>query len=161
MDEGVLSLVLNLLPVFMLLMLGLIVGGTVQRRHFASIARRKVDFEDIFVTQLKSFPQWTHGEKPPRMVAAEVVIATDYLKSFLAKFRNLFGGEVRSYQTMLTRAREEALLRLLEQVRAQGFDALCNVRYQTADVGGDNTRKKVAMAPILATGTAYYRRHHG
>lgn len=142
---------------FVLLMLGLIVGGTVQRRHFASIARRKADYEDILVTQLKSFPRWRPGEKPPSMVAAEVVIATDYLKSFLAKFRNLFGGEVHSYQTMLTRARDEALLRLLAQVREQGFNALCNVRYQTADVGGDTTRKKVAMAPILATGTAYYR----
>ena len=149
--------ILNLLPFFILLMLGLIVGGTVQRRHFASIARRKLEFEDILVTQLKTFPQWAPGEKPPCMVAAEVVIATDYLKSYLAKFRNLFGGDVHSYQTMLTRAREEALLRLLEQVRSQGFDALCNVRFQTADVGGDTTGKKAVMAPILATGTAYNR----
>ena len=56
---------------FVLLMLGLIVGGTVQRRHFASIARRKAGYADILITQLKSFPQWRHGEKPPRMVAAE------------------------------------------------------------------------------------------
>ena len=117
--------------------------------------RREDEQADCFVTQVKSFPNAVPGDLPPRMVVAEVVIATDYLKNFLAKLRNIFGGEVRSYQSLLVRARREASLRILEEARRQGYNAVCNIRLETADVGGSLTEKQVAMVAIIASGTAY------
>ena len=93
---------------------------------------------------------------PPAIVVGETVIATDYLKSFLARLRNIFGGEIRSYRTLLERARREALLRIVEEARGMGYNAVCNVRFETADVGGNSTMRKVAMVAILASGTAYH-----
>ncbi len=89
------------------------------------------------------------------MIVGEAVIATDYLKSFLAKLRNIFGGRVGSYQSLMVRARREALLRIVEEAKRQGYNAVCNVRMQTADVGGNSTMRRVAMVAILASATAY------
>ncbi len=147
--------VINIIIFSFLLSLGLFVGRYTERRHFLSLQQREHQFHDFLVTQLKSFPGVIPGTATPRLLVSEVVIATDYLKNFLAKLRNIFGGEVRSYQSLLVRARREALLRLQEQAQGQGFNAICNVRFQTADVGGNSTMRRVAMVAIIASATAY------
>ena len=141
---------------FGLLGLGFFVGGFNERRHFAHIALREANHGDMLVTQTKNFPLGVAIETAPTMVTGEVVIATDYLKNYFAKWRNIFGGRVRSYQSLLERARREAILRMLDEASARGLNALCNVRLETADVGGNTAQRKVAMVAIIASGTAYY-----
>ena len=51
----------------------------------------------------------------------------------------------------------EALQRIVEQAQKYGFNAICNVRYETADVGGNSQTRRVATVAILASATAYYR----
>ena len=146
------------------ILLGLVVGGLNERRHYASILRREDELSDMLVTQTKDFPRRSTSPASAPLsdapqaafVVAEVVIATDYLKSFLAMLRNIFGGRVHSYQTLLDRARREATLRILEQARSQGYNAVCNVRLASADIAGNATARKTAMAAILAWGTAYH-----
>lgn len=141
------------LPI-LLLFVGLIVGGAVERRHFRSLEEREAAVADMLISQLKTFPLAGGSVQPPKLLVTEVVISSDYLKSFLATIRNIFGGEVRSFQTLLTRSRREALLRLAEQARAEGYNALCNVRFDTADIGG-SSQKKIHMSSVLASATAY------
>ena len=59
---------------------------------------------------------------------------------------------------LLERARREAVLRIQEEAKELGYDAVCNIRLETADVGGrgSNNKNKIVMASILASGTAYY-----
>lgn len=147
-------------PLFLLL-LGLLVGRTTEQNHFRNLRQREHELRDMLVTQIRSYPGFRPGESPPRMIVAEVVIATDYLKSFLAALRNLFGGEMKSYETMLERARREATLRILEQARQAGYNAVCNLRLETADIGGsaspvNNQKRRAVMATILASATAYH-----
>lgn len=140
-----------------LLALGLFVGGYRERSHIARLDLREQATAHILVTQLKSFPSAVPGDTPPRLLVAEAVIATDYLKSFLAGLRNIFGGEVRSFQSLLTRARREALLRIVEAAEREGYNAVCNVRFDMADVGGNSgVSQKMPMASILASATAYH-----
>ena len=61
-----------------------------------------------------------------------------------------------SCQTLLIRPRREALLRIVEAASQQGYNAVCNVRFETADVGGISTMRKVAMVAIVASATAYH-----
>lgn len=138
-----------------LLLLGLIVGGTTERRHLANLAAREQAAGDMLSTQLKSFPAATGSGPAPTLLVAEVVIASDYLKTFLGGLRKIFGGEVVSYQRLVDRSRREATLRLLEQARSLGYNAVCNIRLETADVGGANTGRKAVMSAVLASGTAY------
>ena len=139
------------------LFLGLTAGTYFERRHQRSLDRRQEARGDFLISQLKSFPEAAQGAQSPQLIVGEAVIATDYLKSFLSSLRKIFGGEVRSYQSLLTRARREALERIVERARAQGYNAICNLRYETADVGGNTAAKRVATVAILASATAYQR----
>ena len=110
MDENI-GFFVNIGIVVILLGLGLFVGRARERSHLLSLKRREEQLSGMLVTDLKSFPASVPGQPPPCLLMGETVIATDYFKSFLAKLRNIFGGEVRSYQTLLVRARRESLLR--------------------------------------------------
>jgi len=85
------------------------------------------------------------------MVTAEVVIASDYFKMFLASLRKLIGGNLRSYETLMERARREAVLRLIEQARGHQFNALCCVRIESSNIG----KGVMPMVAVLASATAY------
>ena len=150
-----------LFAVFML-GLGFFVGGWRERVHLESLSDRELQNHDFLITQVKSYPDVNPHASAPKMFIGEAVIGSDYLKTFLGGLRNFFGGEVRSYQTLMDRARREALQRIVEQARAEGYNAICNVRMQTADVGGNNVtannkKKAMVMSSILASATAYHR----
>ena len=148
MLEMILYLVFFLLP----LAAGWLIGSAVERRHFAELDDRENELRtSMVITQTKRLLFPHHGKQPARIVTAEVVIATDYLKTYLASWRAVFGGEVRSYQSLMERARREAVLRIVEAAALQGFNAVGNIRLDPCEIGG-----KAAMAVIVATGTAYH-----
>lgn len=152
MDIG--QLIVFAVPVA-LLVLAWVTGTTFERRHFRSLAARERKASDVLVTDLKDFPQAGPGE--PGLVVAEVVLATDYLKSFLAGLKKIIGGELRSYESVVERARREAVVRLVEEARRRGFDAIANLRFATADIGGNAKRQGAAIVAVMASGTAYRR----
>ena len=141
-------------PIFLIL-LGWIVGRARERSHLRSLETRERRLAYMLVTDIKTFPGGAEPAKHAILVMGEAVIATDYLKSFLAKFRKLIGGELRSYESLMTRARREAILRMLEQAQQEGYNAVCNVRLATADIGGMAGGKGAVMAETFASGTAY------
>lgn len=144
--------------VFMLT-LGFFVGGYTERSHFRRLEEREAANQGFIVTQIKSFPGGASSELPPQVFLSECVIASDYLKTFLSSIRKFFGGELKSYHTLLERARRESLLRIIEQAKAAGYDTVCNLRYETADIGGaTNPQKGVVTVAMLATATAYKRK---
>lgn len=139
----------------LLIALGFFVGGTTERRHLADLTRREEATSGFLSTQSKYFLGNIEAGHTPTMIVKEVIIASDYLKSFLAKLRNIFGGEVRSFETLLERARREALLRIIEEAQSNGYNAICNLRMDTAEIGGNLNKRGAAMASILASATAY------
>lgn len=142
------------IPAF-LLILGFLVGGMRERSHLKSLDRREQQLNYILVTDLKSFPGGDNAREGA-MVTGNAVIATDYFKNFLAGFRRIFGGEVGSYLSLMRRARREALIRLKVAAKSGGHNAVCNVRFETADIGGmSSSNKAAAMVEVLAYGTAY------
>ena len=152
--EIIISILLFVVP---LLIFGLVIGRTVERRHFKNLEKREAATKDMLVTQIKSFPMSVSSDKPPTLVLAEAVIASDYLKSYLASWRNMFGGEIKSFQSLQERGKREVILRLVEKAKEQGYNAVCNIRVAAADVGGNTTAKKkqMPMAAVIAEGTAY------
>ncbi len=138
-----------------LLLLGLIAGGYAERRHLKSLAEREAANAHVFISQMRSFPYAIASDRPPMIVVGEVAIASDYLKSFLSGIRKIFGGEMRSYHSLAVRARREAIQQLVEQAQAQGYNAICNIRLESADIGGNSKRRSMPMVAVLASGTAY------
>jgi len=153
--EGLILLFVQLSIPLMLLSIGLVAGTITERRHLRSLERRESEFSGILVTNIKTFSPGTDPAAHAAAVTGEAVIATDYLKSFLAGFRKILGGELRSYRSLMGRARREALMRLLEEARSKGYNAVCNVRYETADIGGFTGKRGAVMVECFAYGTAY------
>ena len=144
--------------VLFLLGLGFFIGGRREQNHFARLARRRKNVSHILTSDVKTFPEGCHLEGlTPTLVTSQVVIASDYLKTFFGNIRQLVGGEMKSYQSLLVRAREESLIQLLERAEREGYDAVCNIRVDTADIGGNSMQRGVPTVGIMATGTAYRR----
>lgn len=145
----------DLIIFIVLILLGLFVGRTTERRHLSRLDRREQALAHMLITNIRSFPGGSDPAKPPAVVTGEAVIATDYFKSFLARLRKVLGGELKSYRSLMTRARREAVLRMMEKAHEQGYNAVCNMRLDSADIGGMTGRRGVAMVEAFATGTAY------
>ncbi len=158
--EDMIGIIVGLGTFAFLILLGLIVGKSIERKHFASLADREARFRMASVTQSKVFflPNKTTAiarTKPPTMLTSEVTLASDYLKTFLAGLRKLIGGEVIGFGKLMERARREAIQRLVEQAQARGYNALCNVRLDAVDIGGALSKNGAKMVSIVATATAY------
>ncbi|HOR27908.1 MAG TPA: heavy metal-binding domain-containing protein [Candidatus Sumerlaeota bacterium] len=150
---------LSLLGFFVLILVGLFGGMMTERRHLRRLAEAEQALRPMLCTDLRRFPGRAPGAVGGTLVVGQVVIASDYLKTFLSKWRLIFGGEIRSFRGMMTRARREAVVRMLSEARARGFDAVCNVRFSTADIGGMTTSEKAnVMVEVVAYGTAYHAR---
>lgn len=144
------------IPIFFLI-LAWITGRTAERRHLRSLDRREQALKDMLVTDIKTFPGGADPRRQAALVHGGAVIATDYLKSFLAGIRKIFGGELHSYRSLMERARREAILRMLQEAHRQGYNAVCNVRLNSADIGGMTGKRGAAMVECFASGTAYSR----
>ena len=128
-------------------------GGMIERRHFASIRQRESRFARLPAITFRRPPaSWdvVEGE----LMLGSVVISVDYFKRFLAGLRGIVGGRVKSYETLLDRARREALLRLKEEAIARGCHAVINVRIETSRMANASRRGDgVAGLEVLAFGT--------
>ena len=136
------------------------IGRSQERRHLAGLAAREAALRGVLVTTLKGCPGAAEGCPPPELVCGETAIASDGFKTWVFGLRNLFGGESKSFTALFDRARREAVARMAEAARARGFDAVCNVRFATVDVGGNASgagKKAMPMAVCTVSGTAYRR----
>lgn len=149
-----------LLPAAFLLA-AMFAGNYIASRHEADLRRRSATVAHIRATDTRMMLDAKAGANPAAIVTSEVTLGIDHFRGFLGKLKNIFGGEVRSYQTTLDRARREAVTRILEQAHAKGFNAVANLRVDFADIGGNATMaQKAAMVSILAVGTAYHAETH-
>ena len=117
-----------------LIALGFFAGRVLESRHLAELTQREAATASIVVVDVKTLPPGMEAATGT-LVMGEVVIASDYFKTFAASLRNIVGGEVKSYQTMLSRARREARLRMVEQARDLGSNLVVNVRFEWSAVG--------------------------
>ncbi|WP_447968563.1 YbjQ family protein [Nitrospira sp. M1] len=146
----------NLAVVAALLALGYIFGRIAETRHYQSIQKRERAFLSLPTTSSKR-PMANLGPiSDARLVHGNVVISVDYFKRFLATLRNIFGGTVQAYETLLDRARREAILRLKESCPDAG--QIINLRVETSSISkGDSER--IGSVEVLAYGTAIYHHH--
>ncbi len=136
------------ITLFCIVVLGWFFGGSAEKKHMRRLAKAFAESGGL-LTEIRSFPGGAVPANGAEMVVSEVVIANDYLKSFLAGLRNIIGGEVRSYRNLMMRARQEAILRLLNQAREKDLDSVCNIRLEFCKIG--------LGFCVLASGTAYKR----
>jgi len=142
----------DLLLFAVLFITGYVAGRWNERRHYASIRKREDEFAGILVFTNR-FPPPSTTRVATVLVSGSAVISEDFFKGVVAGLYSFFGGRIRSYESLLDRARREAVLRMKEQARAQGAGMIINVKFQTFAIGGRRA-SSVKGVEMLAYGTA-------
>ncbi len=136
-----------------LLTIGFTVGRWLEARHYASIRQREKAGADVLVFTMR-FPPNREQPQDCRLVSGAVVISSDYFKQFVAGLRKLFGGRFRSYETLLDRARREAVLRMKDEARRAGYGLIVNVKFETTNIAGGGNQPGMPAFEVMAYGTA-------
>ena len=146
---------LELIIFVTLLGLGYGVGSYREKHHFADLAVREKALGHIAVFDTK-FPAEHGFQAGGDLVVGNVVVSSDYFKTVMATIKKLFGGRLRTYETLLERGRREAILRMKLMAQEQGADCIYNVRFETAATsqGASNTLSSVE---VLVYGSAVRR----
>lgn len=134
-----------------LVALGYLFGRRAEKKHYTNLIQREKKMNQLPALASRMPP--TDGNYDQALVSGSVVIANDYFKSFVSGLRNLFGGKIRTYETLLDRARREAVLRMKEQAKALGAEMVFNVKYETSNISGQYSRK-LPIIEVHAYGTA-------
>ncbi|MCU4741739.1 YbjQ family protein [Natronoglomus mannanivorans] len=99
--------------------------------------------------------QITNTETVPDREAVEVlgiargntVEARNVGRDITQGIRNVFGGELKAYSELLSKARDEAISRMESDAEAMGADAVVNVRLETSNITDGGSE-------VMAYGTA-------
>ncbi len=134
-----------------LLALGYFFGRMAETRHYKSIIKREKALARIPVLATK-IPDLSIKPQHTILVTGSVVISVDYFKRFLAGLRNIIGGRVKSYESLVDRARREAILRMKEQARVKGANLIFNVKLETSSI---SQGRGIGSVEVLAYGTAF------
>jgi len=139
----------------LLILAGYVFGRRAESSHYRSIEKRERALEALPATNLRIAPEHDARGVLTRseLVHGSVVISVDFFKTVMAGIRGIFGGRVRSYETLVDRARREAVLRMKES--CPGAHQIINLRLETASISGRSGRG-VGSVEVLAYGTALY-----
>lgn len=142
----------DLIVFLVLLTLGYGFGRVAEQRHYKSIIERETDLNRIPAIALRLPPP---SLKPQRtqLVMGSVVISIDYFKRIAAGLRGLVGGRMMSYESLLDRARREAVLRMKEQADGLGAKMVFNIKLETASIS-KGRKNNIGSVEVLAYGTA-------
>ncbi len=146
----------NIIITVVLVTLGYFFGRRAENKHIKQLIEREAVMNALPAMASKIPPR--DGEYDQMLVSGSVVIANDYFKTFVAGLRNLFGGKISTYETLLDRARREAVLRMKDQAKALGAEAVFNVKYESSNISGQYN-KKLPILEVHAYGTALKKRH--
>ncbi len=142
----------DILFFLLLLILGYSFGTVIERRHFSALGKREEQMLYLPMIALKK-PLHEEGVRSSVLVSGSVVISIDYFKKFVAGLMNFFGGNITVYESLIDRARREAMLRMKES--AKDASEIINIKIETSSI--TKNTKGIGAIEVLAYGTAIYR----
>ena len=143
---------LDIIIFFVLLALGYFFGQSREKNHYRSIIKREAQLRSIPVIASKILPD----EFLPcqtELVSGSVVISVDYFKKFVAGLRSIVGGRITSYESLIDRARREAILRMKQEAKRLNADYVFNIKMETSSIS-KGREGSIGSVEVLAYGTA-------
>ncbi len=127
---------------------GYLFGRRAEKKHINDIIEREKTFNSLPVIASRYPPENQYYQQ--QLVAGNVVVASDYFKSFTAGLINIFGGAVAPFEPLLDRGRREAVLRMKEEASKLNADLIFNIKLETTRIATGRT----GAIEVLAYGTA-------
>ncbi|MEO0431420.1 MAG: heavy metal-binding domain-containing protein [Cyanobacteria bacterium J06656_5] len=142
---------MDILVFLILLGVGYFIGNRRERKHYEDIKRREKSTLHVPIMSWGAKQDLPYAHEA-EMFVGSVVVANDYFKTISAALRNLVGGRVTVYETLIDRGRREAMLRMKESAIEWGASQVLNVRFETSNISGQNQAGSGAVE-IMAYGT--------
>mgnify|MGYP000057628851 FL=1 len=120
-------------------------GRRAESKHLAEL---EIQEKRLAYIRLDS-SRFKTSEYSGQMISSNVVISHDYFKYVIANIQNFFGGNLSSYETVVERARREAVVRLKLEAEKMGASEILGLRLSTTEMGMDG-----GMVEVFAYGTA-------
>lgn len=120
-------------------------GRHIEQKHLRELDEKERQYAHIRIDTNRFVETNSNGQ----MISSNVVISHDYFKYVLATIRNFFGGRLVSYESIVERARREAMLRLKQEADRIGANHIMGVRLSTTELGMQG-----GMVEVFAYGTA-------
>lgn len=117
-----------------LVAIGWYFGTRAERGHLKSLIIDEQKYQHIQVSSERFYEP--KGVNESILVVGSVVIAQDKFKQAVAAILSLFGKNLTVYETLLDRARREAVLRAKRQANDAGCHALYGLRFEMTEVQG-------------------------
>lgn len=136
---------LQIVIAVLLFVVGWYFGTMNERRHLARLADEERLFAHISISNERFYVPAIQSDGA--LVLGGVSIAQDRFKLIFAGFLSLFGKNLTVYESLLERARREAVLRMKRQANELGCVHIYGVRIETSTVDGGGVE-------VLVYGTA-------
>ena len=149
MNQSFTQMLMNYAPLLVLFIVGWFFGSRHERQHLARLAIAEAELSHIIVSTERFYVPKLVAHSEGELVLGSVVIAQDYFKMVIAKVLSIFGKNLTTYETLLERARREALVRLRTQAQAKGYNHIYGLRFEVS-----NINQLGSMVEAIAYGTA-------
>ena len=137
-----------------LITIGFTVGSWQEKKHFQSIQEREKALQAILVIPSRTPPDFRQRPYRTEFVCGSVVVAMDYFKMVAGQLVSIFGGRIKHYETLVERARREAVLRMKEEADGKRAQMVFNVKFATASIAKTQKGQPGGSVEVIAYGTA-------
>lgn len=141
MDGLIFKLVLTLI----LFSIGWGFGRYFESKHLKELEAQEHRLSHIRINTNKFQSSHFTGQ----LVSSNVVISHDYFKYIIAQIQNFLGGRLTTYESVVDRARREAIVRLKLEAERMGAQQIMGLRLTTTELGMQG-----GMVEVFAYGTA-------
>ena len=149
MNNSFTQVLFNYAPLIILFVVGWFFGSRHERQHLAQLAVSEQELSHVIVSTERFYQPTLADNSQGELVLGSVVIAQDYFKMVIARVLSLFGKNLTTYETLLDRARREAVVRMRMQAHAKGYDHIYGLRFEVS-----NINQLGSMVEAIAYGTA-------
>ena len=149
MNNSVSQMLMNYAPLVIFFVVGWFFGARHERQHLAQLAISEKSLKHIIVSTERFYQPALADGTQGELVLGSVVIAQDYFKMVIARVLSIFGKNLTTYETLLERARREALVRMRTQAHAKGYSHIYGLRFEVS-----NINQLGSMVEAIAYGTA-------
>ena len=120
-------------------------GRHIERKHLNELEQRERELAYIRVDTNR----FASSESTGQLVSSNVVLSHDYFKYIISMIQSLLGGRLTTYETVVDRARREAMIRLKLEAQKMGATQIMGLRLSTTEMGMEG-----GMVEVFACGTA-------
>lgn len=134
-----------------LFFVGWIFGRLNEGDHIKYLDVAEKELGHIVVSSERFYQPKIAAETQGVLVMGSVVIAQDFFKMIIARVLSLFGKNLITYETLLERARREAVLRMKLEAQFLGYNQVYGLRLEVTSINITGS-----MVEAIAYGTAVY-----